>query len=200
MSHGVDPLSWHWGLDRGLPFHRYYLEMFLTEQRADIRGAILEFQDPQYASQFGGDQVRSIDILHVDDSNPAATLVGDLTRPNNLPSDRFDCIICTHVLHMIGDLKPAISELHRMLRPGGVLLVAVPGVSMDGIDASELWRFTTAGLRWLLEPVFRAGNVDVRGYGNSLTAAAFASGRTMPAATSAPVRFVSPPVSRCSER
>ncbi len=172
MAHGVDPLSSIWGLDRGLPFHRYYLEQFLSDHRADIRGTVLEFQDPQYSLRFAPAPIEHLDILHVDDSNPLATLVGDLMQRNDLPSNRFDCVVCTHVLHLIGEVEHAVREIHRMLRPGGVLLVGVPGVSMDGDVNGELWRFTPGGLRWLLARVFGGAAVDVCGYGNSLTAAA----------------------------
>jgi SAM-dependent methyltransferase len=113
-----------------------------------------------------------LDILHIDDSNPDATLVGDLTKPNALPSDTFDCIICTHVLHMVTDVRPAMAELRRMLKPAGVLLVAVPSVSMCGLQYNELWRFTPEGLSLLLSEAFGATNVTVRGFGNSLAAAA----------------------------
>jgi SAM-dependent methyltransferase len=172
MAHGVDPLSWCWGLDRGVPFHRYYLEKFLSDHRSDISGTVLEFQDPQYSHRFAPTPIEHLDILHIDDSNLLATLVGDLTQQNDLPSNRFDCIICTHVLHVIGEVEHAVREIHRMLRSNGVLLVGVPGVSMDGVDSGELWRFTPGGLRWLLARIFGDTAIDVRGYGNSLTAAA----------------------------
>jgi hypothetical protein len=172
MANGITPLSQAWGTDRGQPIHRHYVEEFLHEFRADIRGNCLEFQDPQYVPRFGGSAVSRLDILHIDDSNPRATLVADLTRPNDLPAGRFDCIVCTHVLHVIFDFRRAIAELHRLLRPGGVLLVAVPHVSMWGAQYDELWRFTPAGLRAALAEAFGADGVTIRAYGNSLAAAA----------------------------
>lgn len=171
MDIGVKPLSHVWGTDRGLPVHRYYLEQFLSEFASDIRGCCLEFQDPQYTPRFGGSAVVKLDILHIDDSNPKATLVADLTEPNNLPSDHFDCIVCPHVLHVIFEVSKAVSEIYRVLKPGGVLLVAVPQVSMCDPFYHELWRFTPEGLEVLLARVFGSNNVTVRAYGNSLTAA-----------------------------
>jgi ubiquinone/menaquinone biosynthesis C-methylase UbiE len=115
--------------------------------------------------------VEKLDILHIDDSNPRATLVADLIKPNDLPSSRFDCIICTHVLHAIADLDRAIAELYRILKSGGVLLVAVPQVSMCDPRYQELWRFTAEGLALILSKAFGKENVIVEAYGNSLTAA-----------------------------
>jgi ubiquinone/menaquinone biosynthesis C-methylase UbiE len=96
--------------------------------------------------------------------------VADLTKPNDISSNRFDCIICTHVLQYIFELDKAVSELYRILRPGAVLLLAEPHVNMNG--AHEIWRFTPLCLHQVLAKSFGAENVIVRSYGNSLSAAA----------------------------
>lgn len=156
---------------RGLRLHRYYLEYFLQQFAADIRGHCLEFQEDTYTTRFGNSAVQLLDILHVDDSNPKATIVADVTKRNNIQSDLFDCIICTQVLHLIYDLKKAISELHRILKPNGVLLLTVPHISMNEPRFGEFWRFTPLSLSSLLESAFGKENVQVFAYGNSLTAA-----------------------------
>jgi SAM-dependent methyltransferase len=171
LTIGIEPLSYLWGSDRGLSIYRYYLEQFLREFAGDIRGQCLEFQNPGYTPRFGGAAVEKLDILHVDDSNPLATIVADLTRPNGIPDNYFDCIICTHVLHIIFELDKAVSELYRILRPGGVLLVAVPQLSMCDPKFHEIWRFTPEGLAVVLAKAFGEQNVLVRAYGNSLTSA-----------------------------
>jgi hypothetical protein len=167
---GVDPLSRSWGADRGLPVHRYYIDSFLDNRRTDIRGRCLEFQDSHYTRRFGDDRVTRSDVLHKDSGNPEATIVADLMLDNSLTADSFDCVVCTHVLHVIPDPGRAVSELFRILRPGGVLLLAVPGISMCDQSCGELWRFTPGGIRTLLANQF-GEMVEVRSYGNSLTAA-----------------------------
>ncbi|MGH7771186.1 MAG: methyltransferase domain-containing protein, partial [Candidatus Binatia bacterium] len=167
----VLPLSYLWGFDRGLPIHRYYLQEFLQEFASDIRGHCLEFQDAAYTPRFGGSAVAKLDILHIDDRNQSATIVADLTKSNDIPSNIFDCIVCTHVLHVIFELNKAVKELYRVLKPGGVLLVTVPHVSMCDPGSKEIWRFTPDGLYLVLAQVFGEPNVTVRAYGNSLTAA-----------------------------
>jgi SAM-dependent methyltransferase len=109
--------------------------------------------------------------LHIDDSNPQATLVADLTMSNDLPTEAFDCIVCTHVLHVIYEVEKVIGELHRILRPDGVLLIAVPHISMQDPREGELWRFTPEGLRRALASAFLPDAITVHAYGNSLTAA-----------------------------
>ena len=154
LAFGIEPLSYQWGFDRGVPIHRFYTEQFLSECARDIRGHCLEFQEDRYTSRFGGRRHSKLDILHRDDSNRKATLIADLTAHNEIPNNTFDCIICTFVLHVIFDVSAAVNELYRILKPGGVLIVAVPKVSMDGPEYSELWRFTSAGLKVLLSRSF----------------------------------------------
>jgi len=169
---GLQPLSERWGYDRGVSVHRRYITDFLEAHAQDVRGHVLEFNDPGYTREVGGGRVTKSDVVHLDDTNPQATIVADLTGPNTVPSDTFDCVIATHVLHVIFEPLTILRELHRILKPGGVLLVAVPTVSMIGPEFPELWRFTPLGLRRLLEATFPPAGVEVRPYGNSLAAAA----------------------------
>jgi hypothetical protein len=172
LAFGLEPLSYLWGLDRGVPIHRYYLNQFLQEFSADIRGHCLEFQEDSYTSQIGGERVIKRDILHQDPGNPNATIVDDITKANDIPSDLFDCIICTYVFNVIFEIDKAVAELFRMLKPGGALLVAAPQASMCDSQWHDVWRFTGEGLHSLLGKIFGPENVTIRAYGNSLTAAA----------------------------
>lgn len=169
---GVDAVSDAFGADRGTAILRHYTMRFLEEFRADVRGRCLEFEEPAYTRLFGGGAVSSADVIHVEHGNPAATIVADLTGPNDLRSAQFDCIICTFVLHLVYDYETLVHELRRLLRPGGALLVAVPCTSMADPGWHEMWRFTPEGLDRLLRGAFGACDVTVRAYGNSLTAAA----------------------------
>jgi SAM-dependent methyltransferase len=182
---GPRPLSEQFGLDRGRPILRLYAEEFLEQHADDIRGHCLEFEGRDYVDRYGGAGVTAVDVLHLDDSNPAATIVADLTDHVHLPERRFDCIVCTFVLHVIFDLPAAVAGLHRLLRPGGVLLVAVPGVSMADPGCPELWRFTPEGLRRTLNIAFAERDLSVRAYGNSLTGAAQLRGLVAEELTSA---------------
>ncbi|MGH8531671.1 MAG: class I SAM-dependent methyltransferase [Gammaproteobacteria bacterium] len=171
MTIGSEPLSYAWGYGRGTQIHRDYVEVFLGENSDLIRGQCLEFKDRNYTVRFGGSRVGVSDILHVDDTNSDANIVADLTEHNSIPSDTYDCIICTHVLHIVFEMQAIVREMRRILRPGGALLVAVPASSMNGLGGDELWRITKEGLTMLLRTAFEPENVLVKGYGNSLLAA-----------------------------
>lgn len=163
------PLSYIWGADRGLSIHRFYVEEFLLQHSVEIHGHCLEFESDTYTSRFGRGGVTALDIIDLDNENPNATIVADLTKNNGIPSCKFDCIICTHVLHVVFDLRKIVSELYRILKPGGILLIAVPQVSMCDTKFRELWRFTAEGLQTLLTEVFDPRNVAVWTFGNALT-------------------------------
>jgi SAM-dependent methyltransferase len=189
MTTGVEPLSYEWGGDRGDALFSVYIGEFLNEFQADIRGHCLEFNNDAYTSAWGGSQVAKLDILHVDDSNPHATVWGDLTRDNDLPSNAFDCIICTHVLHLIFEVWKAVPEIYRMLKPGGVLLVAVPQVSMCDPNWGECYRYTEEGLRRMLGLAFRDEDLWVKAYGNSLISAGQIRGLTADEFTAEEMNF-----------
>ena len=177
----VTPISREWGHDRGQPIDRYYIEGFLARHSADVRGRVLEIVDASYTRRFGGDRVTRSDVLDLDAGNPAATIIGDLACADHIPPDAFDCIICTQTLLLIYDVRAAIRTMYRALKPGGVLLVTVPGVShqicREDMDrCGDYWRFTSLSIRRLLEEAFPPGDVEVRAYGNVLTAIAFLHG------------------------
>jgi 2-polyprenyl-3-methyl-5-hydroxy-6-metoxy-1,4-benzoquinol methylase len=51
--------------------------------------------------------------------------VGEL-RELNFPDGSFDVVVMWHVLEHVSDPRPTLAEVARILRPGGLFLVAVP--------------------------------------------------------------------------
>lgn len=176
----INPFSRAWGLDRGKPIDRYYIERFLTAHAVDVQGHVLEIGDNKYTLQFGRERVTKSDILHVSADYPKATVIADLTQASHVPSDTFDCIICTQTIHLIYDVQPAIETLCRLLKPGGVLLLTTPGISQisryDMDRWGDYWRFTSASLTRLITAVFAPEHIQVTSYGNVLASAAFLYG------------------------
>ncbi|MGH3084528.1 MAG: class I SAM-dependent methyltransferase, partial [Gaiellaceae bacterium] len=149
------PLSDHWGRDRGTPVDRYYIERFLAEERDAIRGRVLEVMNADYTERFGA-AVERRDVLDIDPTNEAATILADLAAADSVPSDLFDCFILTQTLQYIYDLEAAVEHAHRILRPGGTLLCTVPVISRIArlqLD-SEYWRLTPAACARLFDDVF----------------------------------------------
>jgi SAM-dependent methyltransferase len=169
-----------YGESRGQCVDRYYIEKFLGLHINDVQGHVLDFADDFYTRKFGGTKVTQVDVLHHTADNPHATIVGDLERGDQIPSNTFDCILCTQVLHCIYDCNAVVRTLYRILKPGGVVLVTAPGIQkIDCVDmknGEEYWRFTSCALQRLFEEAFPKDRVDVKPYGNVLAAIAFLHG------------------------
>ena len=172
------PLSDTWGFDRGTPVDRYYIEHFLERHARDIRGRVLEMKSSVYTKRFGTG-VHTADVLDIDASNADATIIADLSATATLPESRFDCFILTQTLQFIFEVESAIASAHRLLSPGGTLLVTVPCVSRVapryGQD-TDYWRFTPASCRRLFASAFGAEHVEVEPLGNVAAAVAFLRG------------------------
>ena len=179
QKHRLEPVSRVFGLDRGTSIARRYIDAFVGELAGDVRGIVLEIGDPRYTQRFGGDKVDRSDVLRLD-RDPTATIVADLVTAHHLPSCTYDCILCTQTLQFIYDVPAAVSTLHRMLKPGGVLVVTASGISQisryDKARWGEYWRFTSLSLQRLLGDTFGQSNVDTRAYGNVLAATALLEG------------------------
>jgi SAM-dependent methyltransferase len=184
----LTPISDVFGADRGDPIDRYYIDDFLRRHTGSseyappaVRGRVLEIGEARYSERFA-DRLRleQIDVLDPSPTNPKATVVADLTNAPGVDSDTYDCVICTQTLLLIYEVHAAVRTLHRILKPGGTLLVTVPGISQicrpDMDIWGDYWRFTTRSARRLFEDVFDPADVTVEAYGNVLTSAAFLYG------------------------
>ncbi len=172
------PFSTQFGYERGGPVDRFYIEKFLAANSNSVRGRVLEIGDNEYTLTFGQANIVQSDILHIDDSNPRATFVGDLSNAPILPDNSFDCIILTQTLHLIYNYQDAIKTCYRVLKPGGSLLLTVPGIShiaQDQWGKYWYWSFTDASLKRLLKENF-AGETVINTHGNVLAATAFLYG------------------------
>lgn len=188
----VLPLDTNFGYGRGTPIDRYYIESFLRERSADIRGRVLEVQEDAYTWGFGGGAIDRADVLSLLPDNPRATIVGDLGRPEDFPEAIFDCAIITQVLHLVLDPSVAVRSIHRLLKPSGIVLASVPGISQVEWAESWYWSFTVLSAKEIFSSVFGADNVTVTAYGNALAATSFLWGIAVEELDSAELDHVDP--------
>ena len=176
----VRPISRVFGLDRGQPIDRHYIESFLEKNAADIRGHVLEIGDDSYTRRFGGRLVTRSDVLHAVPGNSAATLTGNLETGQAIPQETFSCMILTQTFPFIYEVRKAVANCYAALKPGGVLLVTTPGIcqiSRYDMDRwGDFWQFTSLSARRLFGEAFGDEHVQVETYGNVLAATAFLQG------------------------
>lgn len=174
----LEPVSDMYGMDRGTPLDRVYIERFLTAHSEDIAGRVLEVREDRYASTIGGSAVRSVEIVDIDASNPLATLVADLTEGDSLPESAFDCFILTQTLQYVEDPLAALGNARRALSHGGILLLTVPCASRldPNVPHEDRWRFTPAGVKTLVSKVFGADATEVTQFGNLASTVGYLTG------------------------
>jgi SAM-dependent methyltransferase len=177
----LHPFRPDFGYHYGKCIDRYYIERFLAVNAEFIRGRVAEIGGDQYARHFGGNRVEQCDVIDIDESNHKRTVTLDLAQTAVAPGNLFDCILCIQTLFEIYDHAAAVASLRKMLRPGGVLLATLPGLSqrvpapMLG-GGGDWWRYTACSARRLFADAFGEGSVEVSTYGNVLAATAFLHG------------------------
>ena len=78
-------------------------------------------------------------------------LVDVVANAERIPfcKQEFDLVLCTQMLEYVPDPDLVLSEIYRVLKPGGRLLLSVPTVFPRDAD-EDRWRFLPAGIRQLL--------------------------------------------------
>lgn len=174
------PFSAQFGYDRGSQsIARYYIDEFISKMAEDIHGTVLEIGDDTYTKRCGK-EIKKTDVLHVQEGNPKATIVADLTSANEIGDNTYSCIIMPQTIQFIYDFRSALMHTHRILKPNGVLLVTLSGITQiskyDMDRWGDYWRFTSLSAKKLFEEFFPADKITVKAYGNVLSAVSFLEG------------------------
>ena len=178
IERALTPISAKFGIDRGRPIDRHYIEIFMTAHRQRIAGRVLEIGAPLYANAFPN-EIETLDVLHVNDSGGSITITGDLQDSKTLERHTFDCIILTQVLPFLKRPEEALRNAWNACSESGCLLITVPTISQvseyDRDRWGDYWRFTEQGLR---EIVVRATGREPRlfSFGNVVTCCGFLQG------------------------
>lgn len=67
-----------------------------------------------------------------------------------VPNASFDSILCTEVLEHVPDPLATLREFHRVLRPGGRVLLSTPMYWPPHELPFDFYRYPEHGLRWLI--------------------------------------------------
>lgn len=175
---GTEPVDRHWGIGRGKPIDRLYIERFLTEQANHIRGRVLEIGGDYYARAFAGAPIDRVEVLDVVPGDKV-TIIGDLAQNAGLADDSFDSLVVLQTLMMIHDIGAAVDCLHRILKPGGTALVTVNFIAPNCDDPCQdmwQWNVSPSAAERLFVDRFGAGNVEITSYGNYFAAASLLAG------------------------
>jgi SAM-dependent methyltransferase len=175
----TEPVNLGFGIRQGTPVDRRYIDTYLAANSAAITGRALEVGGRDYLDRYGHDLTR-VDVLHVVEDTPGATIIGDLACCPQIPDGSFDCVVLTQTLHYVFDMKAAVAEVFRILAPGGTALCTVPGLSQisryDMDKWGDRWRLTSLSARELFATAFPSDAIEVETFGNALAALCFIEG------------------------
>jgi len=107
--------------------HRLFWEIFSSRFNSEVNEKpirILHFAPESHLSQKIS-SLNKVEYLTADITRPDVDLNLDLTRLE-LPDCDFDVIIAIHVLEHIEDDRAALTEIYRILNPGGWTVLMVP--------------------------------------------------------------------------
>ncbi len=179
LSSNIKPASNFYGIDRGKPIDRFYIEKFLEENKSFITGNCLEVLNNDYTIKYGEGKIIKSDVIDIESGNKNANIIDDLRDLKKISDNTYDCIILTQVFQFIDDVESAISECYRILKKDGTLLATMPSISRIDCVAGEkgdFWRFTKAGAKYLFQKKFEKKMTDIKSKGNSKVGIYFYTG------------------------
>lgn len=137
-------------------------------------GAVLDVGcgDSPYRFLLRPDQTNyhGIDIVDAQDfdyHNPDVTRFDGRCIP--FPTDSFDAILCTEVLEHVEDAPQLISEMLRVLRPGGRAIITIPWSARFHFIPHDYCRYTPTRLGHLFREF---SNVRISPRGSDITSIA----------------------------
>jgi SAM-dependent methyltransferase len=134
--------------------HRIVDRHLARVARANARGRLLDIGcgEQPYRAVFAPFVTEHVGLDHIDTSHAhdAIDLYG---YADAIPAGAmsFDTILCTAVLEHVEEPALAVAEMHRVLRPGGVLILTAPLFWHVHEAPRDFYRYTAYGLRYLIE-------------------------------------------------
>lgn len=127
-------------------FHEIYSDRFgavakfnhtypLSSARPGIRtleigaglGEHLDFEDASEQEEYVALELRDEMAAVIAQEHPGiSTLVGDVVAGLDVGDASFDRVVAIHVLEHLPNLPPALDEVRRVLKPGGLFEVVIP--------------------------------------------------------------------------
>lgn len=127
-----------------------------------LRGKVLDVgcgEKPYAVWMTGVEQHVGVDVF------PGPRVDTVITPEQRWPFDdtSFDAVLCTQVLEHVSDLDHVLAEIHRLLKPGGRLVVTVPFLYNQHGAPNDYRRFSLYGVRQLFAPHYEIEELRSQG-------------------------------------
>lgn len=97
------------------------------------------------------------------EDGPGVDLVADAHDLNKVEDNSVDFVISISVLEHVTYPQKVVKEMHRILKPGGLVYISVPFIFPFHADPSDFYRFTYRGVDILCEDFERLDSGFNRG-------------------------------------
>lgn len=128
---------------------RFELDEAIRRNAHFLKGRILDVgagSHDRYSGYFNASEYVRMNL----ETGPNTQLVG---RIEEIPAAdaSFDGVVCTQVLGDVFDVREALSEMNRVLKTGGKVLLTESFIDPLHDEPDDYWRFTSYSLKRLCE-------------------------------------------------
>jgi len=118
---------------------RYYQNLYLKKYGCHFSGTVIEIGGINTINnrQFFPNAKKYI----LSNISGDVDMILDVTNMNNIADNSIDSIICVSVLEHVFEIKQAMAEIERVLKPGGELLITTPYI-FPYHDNVDYYRFS----------------------------------------------------------
>jgi SAM-dependent methyltransferase len=154
------------GLSRGTPVGRQYLDQFITESREAMIGNTLEIGGvAANRDRYGLALAESFLTVDVNKGS-GAEICGDVHDPSLFAPESFDSILAFNVLEHCPRPWDVVANVYRWLKPRGTLFCMVSNAQRVHRAPRDYWRPLPDGVAALMAAF---AHVELRVYGNLTT-------------------------------
>ncbi|PIR53251.1 hypothetical protein COU76_02055 [Candidatus Peregrinibacteria bacterium CG10_big_fil_rev_8_21_14_0_10_49_10] len=140
---------------------RHLLRTFVEEHAKNFSGSVVDIGagEKRYAQLFAHcAEYRTLDVR--EETKP--DIVSSI-EAIPLQDASVDGVVCTQVLGDVWDVQKAVTEMIRVLKPGGLLLITESLLNEEHDEPHDYWRFTEFAWRKLLEEACTIEVLEKRG-------------------------------------
>jgi SAM-dependent methyltransferase len=100
---------------------------------------------------FGAPPVDAKTVCVDIEARPGVDLVADAHDLHMVPKGSVDCVTCVSVLEHVRHPQKVMQEIHRILKPSGIVYISVPFVFPFHSAPVDFYRFSFQGIKVLCE-------------------------------------------------
>ena len=143
------PICQAFGLTRGTPVDRYYLQKFITEIHPQVVGNILEVggipKDRDFYQLIPGNCYRNLNL----EPGPGIDITGDVHDISVVEPNSQDSVIIFNVLEHCYAPWIAVENIYSWLKPGGKCFAMVPSAIRVHATPMDYWRPLPDAFVWM---------------------------------------------------